>query len=420
MDVQKSEEKVGSLSNKFIDWAHQNNQLKILQDAEKAIDYAKTLINALDDQDVIKDIATSVEAIVKKIEDFRFEKTCDLDQDEAESTPPVDTATTTPITPPPVTTPTPPAPVTPPTPVKPPVTTPPTTPPTNPTAPTVKYAPAVKPIKGNYNLYTVGLNWTNKKGPTAAQMAVLGNNVAKRYKELSDGQFIFNPIPSSVDVKFAYKAANLPAAEDAAKKIVTVNPPNKNPNLFIIVNSGVKGFSNASGGVAHLYGMLLRDSLHEVGHLKPFRLGHSGAYVDGVLKAYNDGTSFMSKFSSLNLTASQLYFLGWLPQKKVAQYDIGTPTIDYKIESLYAAKNTNDTVKAVLIPGTVSEQRPLYLSMPKVNNKNVFALHLSTGGGSQRVAVFDEKAEYNNVSFEKIAEDNKFSTVRVSSIAAKK
>ncbi len=289
----------------------------------------------------------------------------------------------------------------------------PTVPVTAPITTNIKYAPAVKPIAGNYNLYSIGIEWTNNKGPGLSKVTNLARAVANNYKRLSSGQLQFKPIPRSIKVNYAHQGKNLKKAETQVIKIATGGKVNPN-DRFMIVNSGVQGFSHGSGNTAHLYGTLYRDGYHEIGHCRPFVLGHSGKYDStGKLHAYDDGTSFMGRFSSTELTASQLYFLGWLPENKVAQYDLNTPAATFNVENLNTDfKGTG--VKAVYIPRP--DQRPIFLSMPKVNGKFMFALHLSTGGGSQRVTVFGNKAEYSNLAFEKVADGTGFSTVKISPV----
>lgn len=284
----------------------------------------------------------------------------------------------------------------------------------------IKYAPAVNPVKGNFNLYAIGLKWNDDPGTSMSSVGNAGRAAGKRYGELSNGLVKFNVIVKQVKVDFNKNAKNLPKAEKQAKNVVDAHKPNNNYSIYAIVNNHAKGFSNGSGNTAHLYGALTRDFLHEIGHCRPFGLGHSGKYDDkGKLEAYGDGTSFMGRFSSVDLTAPQLYALGWLPQNKVAEHDLDSPATDYNIEILYSKADTTN-LKAVYIPN--GEQRPLFLSMPKVNGKFTFALHLATSGGkgTQRVAVFGNHAEYNGLSFDKISDNNGSTTIRISPAAAKK
>lgn len=282
---------------------------------------------------------------------------------------------------------------------------------------TIKYAPAVAPVKGNYNLYCIALVWNDNSGPDFKKLTASGENTAQIYKKLSNGNFNLNLIVKSIKVDFNHNAKNIPAAEAQAKKIAVVDQKNKNPNLFIIVNNGARKFSNGSGNTAHLFGTLTRDFLHELGHCKPLLLEHSGRIMpDGTFASYSDGTSFMSKLNSLQLTAVQLYTLGWLPENKVALHEFGFPPVEYKISKL-SAPNTGDSVKAVMIP--VEGQKPLFLSMPKVDGNDMFALHQpygdkgAVGTGSKRLLVFSNAATYVNLSFQKVSETKDYTVVRI-------
>lgn len=286
------------------------------------------------------------------------------------------------------------------------------------TPPTIKYAPVITPVKGTYNLFCLALKWLDNPGPSLSSVTNDGHNAASVYKRLSNGYITFNVIPKEVSVNFTHSAKNVAAAEAYAKKVATVN--NNYPNIYVIFNHGARSVSTGGGDTAHLIGTLYRDVLHEVGHCRPFNLGHSGKFdANGKYLQYDDGTSFMGRFSSADLTAPQLYYLGWLPQNKVAEYDIGTPATEYNIENL-DAPNTGDNLKAVLIPNPSAKN--LFLSMPKVNNQFMFALHLAnhtnskkqSGGGSERVQVFANTAEYDNLLFEKVSVGSGYTTVRIS------
>jgi hypothetical protein len=284
--------------------------------------------------------------------------------------------------------------------------------------PTIKYAPVVPPVKGDYNLYCIALVWNDNKGASISKVSNAGKETARIYKKLSDGHFNLNVIVKSVKVNFNRNSKNLPAAEKVAKKAAVVGQKNKKPNLYIIVNNGAKGFSNGSGNTAHLLGTLTRDFLHELGHCRPLQLQHSGRMKDGKFESYSDGTSFMSKFSSLELTAAQLYALGWLPENKVALHEFGFPPVEYKIEKL-GSSNKGPNLKAVMIP-MENNQKPLFLSMPKVNGDDLLALHQPYGGkggavgtGTKRLLVFGKAATYAGLSFQKIEETKDYTVVRI-------
>lgn len=271
-----------------------------------------------------------------------------------------------------------------------------------------KFAPVMPPVKGKYNLYGLVIKWADNPGANVNSATNATRSAAKIYKELSDGLLDFTPIVKVVKVNLNHAAKNIPAAEKQAKATV----PNPGNHVYVIYNNHAKNFSNGGGDTAHLLGTLTRDVLHEVGHCRPTDLGHSGAYKDGKLAPYDDGTSFMGRFASVKLTGAQLYLLGWLPENKVAQFDLTDPVTDFNVCNLYA-DNSASGVKVVLIPR--GDQRPLYLSMPQVNGKPSLCLHLSTGRGTQRVTVFGNQASYEGVTFQKIADGAGFVTVRVTS-----
>lgn len=272
-----------------------------------------------------------------------------------------------------------------------------------PPAATIRYAPEIIPVKGNFNLYCIALQWNDNPGASLSKVAASGRKTAEVYKKLSNGNVNFNVIPESVKVNFAATGKNLPSAERDAKKVVVARQkkPNTNPNLFVIVHNGAKSFSNGSGNTAHLFGTLARDFMHEVGHLRPFVLEHAGRYLDnGKLKGSGDGTSFMSTANSHSLTAPQLYLLGWLPNK-VAQHNLTDPAIEYPIENL-DTPGIDGNFKSVLIPREEGRS-PLYLSLPNIQGQYLFALHTTSGRGSQRVKVFGNKPDssviYDGIEF---------------------
>ncbi len=282
----------------------------------------------------------------------------------------------------------------------------------------MKYAPIVPPVKGNYNLYCISLIWNDNPGAQLSNVTASGQSTAKIYKTLSNGNFNLNVIGKAIKVDFDHNAKNIPYAEKQAKRIATAGQKNNNPNLFIIVNNKAKGFSNGGGDTAHLYGTLVRDFLHELGHCKPLQLEHSGRVMEnGEFESYADGTSFMSKLNSIQLTAAQLYTLGWLPQNKVALYEFGFAPVEFKITKLKAS-NDVDGVKAVMIP--LEGQKPLFLSMPTINNENMLALHQpygnrgAVGTGTRRLLVFSNQASYQNLSFQKVSETDDYAVVRIS------
>lgn len=279
-----------------------------------------------------------------------------------------------------------------------------------PTGATIKYAPVQPTVKGNLNMICIALKWQNDSGANPSSVSNAGRQTAKIYADLSGGNIRFNVVAKQIAVPYNKAAKNINAAEKYAKNKVA--KPNANKCIYAIVNHNAKGFSNAGGDTAHLLGTLIRDFCHEIGHLRPFSLGHSGAYKDGKLAPYDDGTSFMGRFSSSKLTGAQLYLLGWLPENKVGMYEVNDAATDFNVQNLYGDNTSDNSVKVVLIPR--GENRPLYLSMPQVQNKPALCLHLSSGRGTQRITVFGNQATYEGITFQKVADGNGYVTVRVS------
>lgn len=274
----------------------------------------------------------------------------------------------------------------------------------------IQYAPVIPPVKGNINLYAVALVWLDDEGANVNSVNGAARQMAQTYKDLSGGLVIFSVTTRRIKVNFNKAPKNISKAEKQAINTIGVTPSDK--NIYAIVNHNAKKYSNAGNHIAHLMGTLARDFCHEVGHLDPFSLGHSGAYKNGKLEPYGDGTSFMGSFASNKLTGAQLYLLGWLPENKVGLYNIGDSATNFNICSLYA-NNDGDNLKVVLIPR--GDQRPLYVSMPQIQGKPTLCLHLSTGRGTQRVTVFGNHAEYEGITVQKISTSDGFVTVQISS-----
>lgn len=274
----------------------------------------------------------------------------------------------------------------------------------------IKYAPSVTPVAGAYNLYCIALVWKDNPGPKVSKLASAGHTTAYIYNQLSNGKLNYKIIPKIVKVDFTHDQKNLAAAELQAKNSIKLNPEDKN-NIFVFAHNEVQGFSyDNKDDIVHLHNTAFNVLSHEVGHCKPLFLGHSGKYTNGTYDPLGDDSTLMGVYPSRALTASQLYFLGWLPQNKVAQFDPATISMDYKIEKL-SSKKANECVKAVLIPK--DQKTSLFVSMPKVNKKFIFALHLAEGGQSQLLTTFDKTAEYENLQFERVESKNGCTTLRI-------
>ncbi len=118
---------------------------------------------------------------------------------------------------------------------------------------------------------------------------------------------------------------------------------------------------------------------------------------------YGDGLSVMGKFPSPWLTPPQLYYLGWLPDSEVGVYEPG---------KTYVLKRTTDEtgngLSTVIVPPSYftakaadgsTDLRYAYVSFSNkcVSQPFCMVLHLSSGPGSQRVAIFGN--EYYDENF---------------------
>lgn len=285
---------------------------------------------------------------------------------------------------------------------------------------TIKYTKVAKPVEGKLNLCCIGMQWKDNPGPALSAVENSCKLTAKAYNELSNGKFSFNITSQNIPVNQLHSAKNIDAAEKEARdKANATRKAGTNPyDLFAIVHNKAKGFSNANGNTAHLYGTLARDFMHEIGHLRPFRLGHAGVYYPetNTTKAYHDESSFMGRFNSHKLNAPQLYNLGWLAEKKVALFDVKDKNAEFKFEALFS-KEANDSVKAVLIKR--ENANPLMVSFIPSYDKtlkktvNTFALHVAQGGTTTRQALFGQKTELSDISFDRTSADQNNPTLKI-------
>lgn len=283
----------------------------------------------------------------------------------------------------------------------------------------VTYAPYIPPVSGNYDLVCVALKWTDNPGPHLGSVATSCNRTAANFKRLSQGHFNFKPASFEVAVPYAHTSENLGHATAFAKKqLIAKHNYQKDTTGWVIVDNMAQGpgnwSSHTAGHTSYLLNTLTTTFYHEVGRQIPIGLGGSGVFKDGKNDYQKDGTSFMSMFSSGDITASQAYYLGWLPNTQVAVYDDPTKTMEFTLDPLNAdSKN----LKAVLMPNVDSD--PLFLSRPLFEKQKVvlFALHRAIGDShksSERMAAFAKSAQYNNINIDLVSESGNSATVRIS------
>lgn len=265
------------------------------------------------------------------------------------------------------------------------------------------YAPARKSFEKNIALACIAIIWPTGRSASTAKVASMGRGVATVYKSLSHGDLIFNTSAKGVRVTYNRAKKNVSKAENQAIADVSKS---KNFDMFALVNGGVTKGSNAGKKYAHLNGTLLRTGLHEIGHL--LGLGHAGAYINGKLDDYGDGTSFMGKYATDKLNAPQLYFFGWVAANKTAQYNIGSPTTTYNVEYSYVDKPSDSNVSGVLIPR--KNGRSLFFSIAPIGGKMLGCVHyiLNNGAGTQRAKAFNTKTEVEELTFERVENNGSF------------
>lgn len=281
----------------------------------------------------------------------------------------------------------------------------------------ITYAPKIEPVEGTFSLVAIGIRWKDHKGPKGS-VSGMANSVAKTYSRLSGGKLKFKATGKTVDVGLAFSKHNLNRAEKIAKAAVGKH------DIYAII-SGM-GRPHAGTNIAHLHGTLLRDALHEIGHILPdsenkarklpSKLGHSGLMIfEKGGKTHLDGTgdrnSFMGRFASTTIAGPQFYYEGWLDVMQVAAHD-PSKTMVYKLQPVASETDDPGYLKGVLIPRTTG--RDQFLSVAPVQGKQILNFYYTTGGGSQKIGTFNEKPyTYEDIIIEAIERDGNNLTVEI-------
>lgn len=283
----------------------------------------------------------------------------------------------------------------------------------------IKYAPFIKPVTIDGNLYCISLHW-NDKNPKG-NIKNMGASVADTYKRISNGATTFRVVAKTIRVNYDASKKNLGKAERKAIAAILQSDGNhkKGPNDYFLIVNGIHGsHTSIPRHICHLGNMLITTANHENGH--SLGLLHSNVLTprpkDG---SSRDGTSFMSIFPSADITVSQSYYMGWR-NGMVALYDF-PETVTYRIQKTNAPLKEGN-LKAVMLAPLASDtsdtpQKVLFLSWPKFKNGNHLAIHSTYGGkdlGSIREKVFGNQIEYKGFIIKKTAEDDNFITVDVS------
>lgn len=283
----------------------------------------------------------------------------------------------------------------------------------------MKYAPLRKAPKTPQNLASVGLHYTNGDPNGASKAASVGRQIALFFKRNSRGLLTIKDKAFQVNVPFTYVRKNVNSA------IAYVKKQKPDFDLYAMIVGTIQSVSHAGGKVAVLRGALYRDAQHEVGHL--LGLGHAGAYKMEkgklVLDAYGDGESVMSRMPSSYLTAPQYYHLGWLRKEEVAMHEPGQTYVlrrisDFGGEGLAAVAIPNAQFWGKDAPDAklgAKGTRDAYISYSS-KFENCVVLHLSQGGGSQRVKLFSDEyfdKDFTGLHIKVLKKDAKNATISI-------